>query len=293
MVNYRIRTNCEPTFVIQNVCLPPWKIGTCTSGTTWFPCKTTTRRATHVWCYANAHTCLNYANWFPRDVNILGLALMLDATQIGFFGMLTFLELAHMFDATQIGGFGMLTFLELAHMFDATQIGFFRMLTFLELAHMFDAAQIGAFGMSCWRNWSNRIPSVDYQLRPVEDVWSGTLACIMDCPLWARSSSTFDFDFVLWTTYDNIVKLLVTSVRVTNSPHHKRCATRLRAFSLHGYFVVSWNLLCENGGVLLDSLASIWWMGVRICLIYASRMTFSVCPLTSRTGAMDRFIDDI
>ena len=35
-------------------------------------------------------------------------AHMFDATQIGFFGMLTFLELAHMFDATQIGGFGML-----------------------------------------------------------------------------------------------------------------------------------------------------------------------------------------
>ena len=40
----------------------------------------------------------------------LELAHMFDATQIGFFGMLTFLELAHMFDATQIGGFGMLTF---------------------------------------------------------------------------------------------------------------------------------------------------------------------------------------
>ena len=41
---------------------------------------------------------------------------MFDATQIGGFGLLTFLELAHMFDATQIGGFGMLTFLELAYM---------------------------------------------------------------------------------------------------------------------------------------------------------------------------------
>ena len=84
-----------------------------------------TQMCTHVWCYANVHTCLNYANWFLRvnlhtclnyanwflrDVNIPWTCTHVWTTQIGFFGMLTFLELAHMFDATQIGGFGMLTF---------------------------------------------------------------------------------------------------------------------------------------------------------------------------------------
>ena len=70
-----------------------------------------TQMCTHVWCYANVHTWLNYANWFLRGVNIPWTCTHVDATQmcthvwttqIGFFGMLTFLELAHMFDATQL-----------------------------------------------------------------------------------------------------------------------------------------------------------------------------------------------
>ena len=51
------------------------------------------------------------------------------------------------------------------------------------------------------------------------------------------------------------MKLLVTSVRVTNSLSQAVCDKA--AFSVHGYFVLSWNLLGENGGMLLDSLASI------------------------------------
>ena len=61
---------------------------------------------------------------------------MFDATQIGGFGLLTFLELAHMLDATQIGGFGMLTFLELSHMFDAIR----------KCAHMFELRKLVSSG---------------------------------------------------------------------------------------------------------------------------------------------------
>ena len=51
-------------------------------------------------------------------------------------GELAYLDLAHVIDATQIGGFGMLKFFELAHMFDATQIGGFGVLTFLHTCWM-------------------------------------------------------------------------------------------------------------------------------------------------------------
>ena len=71
---------------------------------------------------------------------------------------------------------------------------------------------------------------------------------------------------------DKVVKLLVTSVRVTNSP--SQAVRDKAAFSVHGYFFLSGNLFCENGGMLLGRLASIWWMGALISLIYASRVAF-------------------
>ena len=51
------------------------------------------------------------------------------------------------------------------------------------------------------------------------------------------------------------MKLSVTSVRVTNSRSQAVCDKA--AFSVHGYFVLFWNLPCENGGMPLDKLASI------------------------------------
>ena len=72
---------------------------------------------------------------------------------------------AHMFDATQIGFFGMLTFLALAHMFDATQIGGFGMWTFLELAHMFDAMQMCTH-VWCYANWFLRDDNVPWSWSP-------------------------------------------------------------------------------------------------------------------------------
>ena len=72
-----------------------------------------------------------------------------------------FLGLAHLFDATQIGFFGVLTFLDLAHMFDATQIGFFGMLTFLDLAQ-------GEFSRNqsrgCW-------PKLQIHTGTVDSIW--------------------------------------------------------------------------------------------------------------------------
>ena len=51
------------------------------------------------------------------------------------------------------------------------------------------------------------------------------------------------------------MKLLVILVRVTNSRSQAVCDKA--AFSVHGYFVLFWNLPCENGGMPLDRLALI------------------------------------
>ena len=58
------------------------------------------------------------------------------------------------------------------------------------------------------------------------------------------------------------MKLLGTSAGVTNSLSQAVCDKA--AFSVHGYFLLFWNLPCENGGMPLDRLASILWMGVEI-----------------------------
>ena len=76
---------------------------------------------THAWCYAN---------WWLRDVNILWTCIHLDATQMCTHVWCYTQMCTHVW-TTQIGFFGMLTFLDLAHMFDATQIGFFGMLTLI------------------------------------------------------------------------------------------------------------------------------------------------------------------
>ena len=55
--------------------------------------------------------------------------------------------------------------------------------------------------------------------------------------------------------YGQHVEIVSASVRMTNFLSQEVCDKA--AFSVHGYFVLSWNLLCENGGMLLDRLASI------------------------------------
>ena len=79
------------------------------------------------------------------------------------------------------------------------------------------------------------------------------------------------FGFYNGCIMDNMVKLLVILVRVTNS--RSQAVWDKAAFLVHVYFVLFWNLPCENGGMPLDRLALIWWMVALICLIYASRMT--------------------
>ena len=51
------------------------------------------------------------------------------------------------------------------------------------------------------------------------------------------------------------MKLLVTLVRLTNT--RSKAACDKAAFSVHSYFVLFWNLPCENGGMPFDRLALI------------------------------------
>ena len=71
-------------------------------------------------------------------------------------------------------------------------------------------------------------------------------------PCLSKSSSTFGVGFYNGCTTDDTVKMSLTSVTATHSRSHAVCDKA--AFLVHGYFVLFWNLPCENA---FDKLASI------------------------------------